>query len=333
MKGRVTLSIAAAMTVLVLLAGVAYLTAASGSEKGSAVTVVVEPGWSASRIASELEKRKVVTSGVALRVYLKLHGSASALKAGRYGLRRDMPFRELLGRLREGPDIKFVKVTIPEGSTVEQTAALIAAATHIAAPTFLDAATASTTKPAILPEGVSSLEGFLYPSTYFVAEKETAPDLVKRLVDQFARTTGSIDWGKSSSFGVTPFQSVIVASMVEEEAKVAEERPLIAAVVYNRLRRGMRLEIDATIQFAVRKYGKPLTEDDLAVDSPYNTRRYAGLPPGPISSPRLDSIKAALDPTATDSIYYVLTEDCKHHFFTSNYDLFLEAKSRQRSDC
>lgn len=327
------------MVVLVVLGaglaglGVFYLSAAGGSPGGEPVNVVIQPGWSGARIADQLESQEVVSSSLAFRLFMKLRGVTSDLRAGEYELRSRMPFSALLRRLQKGPAVSFVKLTIPEGLTVSQVAELVGRSTHISGQAFAAAANSATIRPSILPEGINSLEGFLYPSTYFVIEKETAEDIVRRLVSQFEKSAAGIPWPASENLGRTAYEILIVASMIEEEAKVSEERPLVSAVIHNRLRRGMKLEIDATVQYAVGKYGRPLTEDDLNVDSPYNTRRYAGLPPGPIASPRFESILAALNPANSNALYYVLTEDCRHHLFTADYEEFLRAKSRQRADC
>ena len=321
---------------VLLIAAVAFVVLRAGREGtpgGGDLKVTVQPGWSASRIASELQRAGVIDSVLAFRAYLKLQGVDSDFRSGEYTMRKKMGFSELVEVLKSGPEIDYVKLTIPEGLTVEQTAARVERVTHVSAEEFLGAATPSTVRPKTLPDGINSLEGFLYPQTYFIIELDTAQVIVERLVGEFEKRTASVDFGKASSFGLTPFQVLVIASMIEEEAKVDEERAKVAAVIYNRIERKMKLEIDATVQYAVRKYdGEPLTEQDIAVDSPYNTRRYAGLPPGPISSPRLESIQAALNPAETEDLFYVLSPDCRHHTFTETYEEFLREK-QQLPDC
>lgn len=310
----------------------AYRSVAAGSKDGEQVAFVVQPGWPADRIARELQEQGIVTSAFAFRVFLRVTRGERDLRAGEYELRLDMPYSELARELRKGPELKFVRLTIPEGLTMEQTAARVEEHTHISTGDFLAAATTALVRPSIAPDGVKSLEGFLYPKTYYVIERETAPDLVLRLVRQFEQETGGLDWGAAASLDRTPFEILVIASMIEEEAKVDEERPLISAVIHNRLRLGMKLEIDATVQYAVRKYqGQPLTQSDLDIDSPYNTRKFPGIPPGPIASPRAGSIAAALQPAASDALFFVLTPDCKRHLFTADYNEFLRAKTAQVS--
>jgi UPF0755 protein len=293
------------------------------------VKFVVESGWNAGRIAEELEKSKVINSAALFRAYMRLRGVGSDLKSGEYELKEEMPFSEVADSLAAGPKVTFAKLTIPEGLTLDQTAERIGQKTHISADAFKGAATTATKKPSIVQAEAPNLEGFLYPETYFVTEKESPSDLVVRLVAQFEKETAKVDWQKSSQFDLSPYQVLVIASMIEEETKVNDEREKVSAVIHNRLKRRMKLEIDATVQYAVKKYnGEPLTQEDIDVNSPYNTRRFDGLPPGPIANPRLSSIVAALNPAATDHLFYVLSPDCRHHFFTADFDEFTRAKQQ-----
>ncbi|MEK7817191.1 MAG: endolytic transglycosylase MltG, partial [Actinomycetota bacterium] len=175
--------------------------------------------------------------------------------------------------------------------------------------------------------GAANLEGFLFPSTYDLDPGIDAVMLVDRQLDRFNTQTASVEWGKAGRLGLNAYQVLIVASLIEREAKIADERALIAAVMYNRLSAGMKLEVDATVQYALGYWKPELTQDDLDIDSPFNTRLYKGLPPGPICNPGLDSINAALKPEQVDYLYFVATGDKEgSHFFTSSYDDFLRAK-------
>lgn len=317
-----------------------------GASNGDAVSVVILPGASGQEIARQLEDHNVIRSSTAFRIYMRLVGIGADLKAGEYELRENMAFSDLVEILRKGPTVRFVRLIIPEGLNVEQTADRVAAQTHISKEEFLQAATTATIVPKVLngvsdprvipqtPSGTMTLEGVLYPNTYFVSEKETAASLVQRLAEQFEKETSDIDWNRAGALGLTPYQALVVASLIEEEAKLDEERSMVSAVIHNRLKLGMKLEIDATVQFLVRKYGgEKLTQSDLAVDSPYNTRLYAGLPPGPLSSPGLASIEAALQPAQSDALFYVLKPDCRSHEFTTDYDEFLNARRQAPQGC
>ncbi|HVE77150.1 MAG TPA: endolytic transglycosylase MltG [Actinomycetota bacterium] len=323
--------------VLLLLAGSAAVGYGwiydKGTPSGRPVQITVNPGDSGGAIAQELEDKGVVESGLAFRVFVRITGANTDLKAGKYTLRTGMPFSELLEVLRKGPQEKFIRLTIPEGLNLEQIAGVVGEKTHIPAPDFLAAATPQTVRPSPLPPDSVNLEGFLYPATYFVSEEETPTGLVTRMVEEFEERAAEAGLGKDG-LDRTPYEYVIIASMIEEEAKANEERGKISSVIHNRLERGIPLGIDATIQYAVKKYGgEPLTRSDLEIDSPYNSRTRTGLPPTPIASPRLASIKAAIEPESTNLLYYVLAPDCVHHVFTADYSEFEAAKQRAPDNC
>jgi uncharacterized YceG family protein len=173
-----------------------------------------------------------------------------------------------------------------------------------------------------------SLEGFLFPATYDLPRKPNVDDLIARQLDAFKQYFGQVDMKYAKEKNLTPYDVLIIASMIEREAVVEKDRPLIAAVIYNRLSQGIPLGIDATIRFAENNWTKPLTESDLSLNSPYNTRENAGLTPTPIGNPGLASIKAAAHPANVDYLYYVLKPDGCSHFFTSSYQKFQQAADR-----
>jgi UPF0755 protein len=175
---------------------------------------------------------------------------------------------------------------------------------------------------------LATLEGFLFPETYFLSGEQGAEDLIREQLASFERAARSLDWSRAARLGVSPLQVVIIASLIEKEARIPEERALVAAVVYNRLKKDMSLGIDATTRYALKKWTEPLTASDLEIDSPYNTREKKGLPPGPIASPGLAALEAALAPEDVDYLYYVLQDDDGHHFFTASYEEFLQAKEQ-----
>lgn len=184
----------------------------------------------------------------------------------------------------------------------------------------------SSFKFSFLPAGLTTLEGYIFPKTY-TFEKKTRPETIaRRMLYQFQIETEALDWSILAQKNLTKHDIIIIASLIEEEAKVAEERPIIAAVIYNRLAKNMPLQIDATVQYALPERKAVLTYEDYKVDSPYNTYLRLGLPPGPITNPGLDSIKAALAPASVDYYYYVLTSPEGKHTFTRTYEEFLNAK-------
>jgi hypothetical protein len=180
-------------------------------------------------------------------------------------------------------------------------------------------------------ENPDSLEGFLFPATYELPRKAKVDDLISRQLDAFRDRIRGIDMSYAESKNLTEYDVVIIASMIEREVQVPEERPLVAAVIYNRLAQGMPLQIDATVRFATGNFDSPVTESELATDSPYNTYENSGLPPGPIGNPGEDSLKAAAKPANEDYLFYVIEPGtCNEHFFTANEAEFNQAVEEYR---
>jgi hypothetical protein len=180
-------------------------------------------------------------------------------------------------------------------------------------------------------ENPESLEGFLFPATYELRRNSKADALVSRQLDAFRDRFRGIDRSYAESKNLTDYEVVIIASMIEREVQVPEERPLVAAVIYNRLAADMDLEIDATVRFATGNFDSPVTESELQSDSPYNTYQHPGLPPGPIGNPGEDSLKAAAKPANEDYLYYVIKPGtCGEHVFTSSEAEFLTAVEEYR---
>jgi cell division protein YceG involved in septum cleavage len=215
--------------------------------------------------------------------------------------------------------LKTITLTVPEGYSRAQTAELTEGAGMRG-----DYLAASVRSPYLSPvryggEDAEDLEGYLFPDTFELKRRAPVGDLVQLQLEDFKRRVANLDMSYARSKNLTMHDVVTIASMVEEEAQLDSERRLIAAVIYNRLREGIPLGIDATVRFATGNYVDPLTESDLGVDSPYNTRANTGLPPGPISSPGLASIEAAARPAQTDHLYYVVEPGtCGKHAFSSS---------------
>ena len=223
---------------------------------------------------------------------------------------------------------------IREGLRREDVAALLDKETSLSGDRYLaltgpgarGRALAGTDRP-------TSLEGFLFPATYELPEDATARDLVDLQVEAYEANTADVNYRYAQSRNLTKYDVLTIASMIEREVAVARERPLVASVIYNRLRAGMRLDIDATVQYAVGEWKEELSYSDLNVDSPYNTRRYAGLPPGPISNPGKDSIRAAARPVRTPYLYYVARNDGSgRHYFSSTPEQFERDVQRSRAN-
>jgi UPF0755 protein len=213
-----------------------------------------------------------------------------------------MSYGSAIDALSTAPLKKVATVTIPEGYTRGQVAPLAEEA----------GLTGSYMKAS------RGHEGFLFPDTFELKPGAPVADLVQLQLQDFKRRTKAVDMSYAKSKNLTEHDVVTIASMVEREAMLDKERPLVAAVIYNRLKDGMPLGIDATTRFATGNYEQPLTESELAIDSPYNTRTNTGLPPGPIGSPGLASIEAAAHPAKVDYLYYVVKPGaCGEHSFSS----------------
>lgn len=294
------------------------------------VRVTIRPGASTTGIARELADKGVVKNWALFSLYVRRRGAERRLMAGEYVLNTGLSYPGALAELLKGPRIKYYRVTIPEGLTVAQTAQAVAEQTPIKEADFLAEATRGGRDYAFLRDNPSdSLEGFLFPKTYTMTGRMKAGDAVDVLLKQFDKESGALDFNAARQRNLNLYQILIVASMVEREVKVPDERAKVAAVVYNRLDRGMLLQIDATVQYALGEQKSELTYADLAVDSPYNTYLRAGLPPGPICSPGLASIEAALKPAPVGYLYYVLTSPDGRHTFTDSAEEFERIKREQ----
>lgn len=226
------------------------------------------------------------------------------------------------------------RLLIREGLRREDVAALLDADTSISGRRYLKL-TAPGTRGRQLARTTTptSLEGFLFPATYEITDGTTADDLVAEQVAAFQANESQVDFTYAKARNLTRFDVLILASMVEREVQVPAERAKVAGVLYNRLKAGMRLDIDATVQYAIGEWKPELTAADLAVDSPYNTRRYTGLPPGPIASPGLDSIRAAARPEKNAFIYYVAKNDgTGAHYFSTSPGQFALDVQRSRAN-
>jgi UPF0755 protein len=323
------------MGLLVALAGLVVFQALQWSAArerkppppGRAVTFTVRAGEGSVEIGRNLRDAGVVDSINRFRDVAEERGLDSLLKPGTYKLFTGMSIDAVLDILARGPSTG-TPLTIPEGWTVAQIAAKLAATEQF---TKEDVDKALKSKdlnvPAYRPKGVTSLEGLLFPETYGIEKDDTAASILQDMLDQLEIVLQRQDLSAVPR-GLNTYQLLIVASMIEREAKIPADRPRIAAVIYNRLAAGKRLEIDATVEYAVG-HGK-LTAKDLTSSSPYNTYTHDGLPPTPIAAPGEAAIQAALKPADGDWIYYVLSGKDGSHAFTRSYQEFLQLKAEAR---
>jgi uncharacterized YceG family protein len=293
-----------------------------GDGSGS-VAVTIPEGTDAGRIGDLLAEHGVIDSATFFRINATLTGRRGNLHPGAYTLRRGMTNGEAIDALTGGPKakvVKTVKVTIPEGPSIRETAGLIAKSPVDGA--YAKAAAA----PAVLrrvhklgaPRRAKTAEGFLFPATYDLADGATASRLVDAQLGAFADNFAGVDLRSAKRKNLTRYDVLIIASMVEREAQLDKERPLVAAVIYNRLKQGMPLGIDATIRYETRNWARPIRQSELDADTPYNTRLRRGLPPTPIGNPGLASIKAAANPAKAPYLFYVRKPgDSGAHAFSS----------------
>ena len=292
--------------------------------------MTVPPGATGTSIGTLLAEQGLIEHEGFFRLALKLDRDKRVIKHGVYDLPEGLSALELLHLLQDGPTRPIlgeqVRVTIPEGLSLNQIAELTPDPQA-----FLQAAS----DPAWMERiGITapSMEGFLFPETYFFDEEPTPQQLIERMVSEFEKTYAQLVAGIPGAEDYDKLGVVTVASMVEEEARLDEERPLVAAVLYNRIEEGMPLQMDSTLQYALNKYGKRMLDQDKEVDSPYNTYKYAGLPPGPISCPGKASLRAALQPERVDYIYFVSNADGKSHTFSRTAREHEQAVARYRRE-
>lgn len=298
-------------------------------EAGQPVTLTVPDGASGDTIASLLSQNHVVEEPSAYYAAVKKLNAETSLKPGDYQFTTGQDPIEVVKQLVAGPNVEGTKLTIQEGLTVDQTAVRVEEAYGIPAADFKAQAKAST-YAADYPflEGAynDSLEGFLYPKTYTFSGSPTADQVIRAMLDQFKKETDGIELAYSP-LGLNAQQVVTVASLIERETAVEDERPTVASVIYNRLNADMLLQIDAAVVYARGGGSQAVTNDDLAIDSPYNLYKNKGLPAGPICSPSISSIKAAVQPKDTSYLYYVASAAGDgSHKFTDDYDEFLSFK-------
>lgn len=287
---------------------------------GETVEVSVDDGWSVSRIGDELAEEDVISSSFVFNVYARLSGQTD-FQAGTYDLKRDMGVRDAVSTLEAGPRLDYVELAVPPGLWLVEVADRVDELPGRQGEAFLEATRNRAARSKYQPEGQPSLEGLLWPDTYRVAETEDEIDIANAMTREFDEHADAVGLATATTEGRTPYEIIVVASLIEAEAKVDDDRPLIASVIYNRLREGMPLQIDATVLYAVGDAQKQtITAADLDVDSPYNTYRVAGLPPTPIGSVSEASLRAAISPAQTDFRFYVIADEDGRHAFARTFE-------------
>ncbi|MHB1224890.1 MAG: endolytic transglycosylase MltG [Gemmatimonadaceae bacterium] len=278
----------------------------------AAVRVVVPSGATFRTAADSLVRAGVIRSSRLFGLYAKLAGRDRALKPGTYIIEPGRSWAGLLDDLTAGKGL-VATVTIPEGWSLTEIVPLLAARLEVP-PDSVAAAVRDSTLRATLGVPTPTLEGYLFPETYTFSPGTGARAAVGEMVREFERRWRPEWTARLDSLGMTRHAAVTLASIVEKEARVADERPVIAAVYSNRLRVGMLLQADPTVQYALGEHVERVLYKHLETDSPYNTYRYPGLPPGPIASPGAASIEAAVHPAEVPYLYFVARADGRHEF-------------------
>ena len=293
------------------------------------IIIEVKQGEGFYDILNKLDKENKLSNKLLLKVKLTIDKIDINLREGIYEIDTNTTLTDLISTLKNADDDKsLVKLTIPEGYSIEDIASTVEEKGLCSKEEFLRAV-----KNYELPKFVTAnnkkrynLEGFLYPDTYLIEKGSDANYIIKSMLNRFEDILKQVKDETKVDIKDEDVEKIInIASLIEKEAKVQSDRPLISSVIYNRLEKDMKLQLDAAVIYALGYHVDVVLNKHLEIDSPYNVYKYKGLPIGPIANPGIDCIKAALLPDKTDYLYYILQEDGSH-YFTNNYDDFLKKK-------
>lgn len=264
-----------------------------------------------------------ISKNIIFKGYLKYRNEGKGIKAGYYELKGNLNMKELIDVLEEGKD-KVFRLTIPEGYSVAEIAELLEKMGKIDKDKFYKTFN-EIEFPYPTPNG--NFEGYLYPETYYIPENYDERLILRTLLREFLKKFPPENYPNKEEF----YQKLIMASILEREAKLDKEKPLMASVFYNRIDKGMKLASDATVNFVYNYKKKRMYYKDLEIDSPYNTYKYKGLPPAPISNPSVVSVEAAYNPAKTDYLFFVAKGD-GGHFFSKTYREHLEFQRKNKEN-
>ncbi|HHT42378.1 MAG TPA: endolytic transglycosylase MltG [Firmicutes bacterium] len=299
----------------------------SSNDNALSKVVRVQPGMNTRQIAELLEEEGIISNPALFQIMVRLESAEHHLQAGAYLLSPEMRPLEIIDHLRSGR-VTTVRVIIPEGFEIKQIAALLAEKGLADRERFIELASDAHSVfgeelPIDLP--IASLEGYLFPDTYYFSEGQTEEDLIGQMVSRFVQVAEEEVVPLLEESGLTLHEVVTLASIVEREIMVHEERAIVASVYLNRLAVDMPLQADPTVRYVTEEERPIVLYRDLEIDSPYNTYRYRGLPPGPIASPGLASMLAVLNPAETNYFFFVSRRDGTHEF-TETYSEHLKAR-------
>jgi UPF0755 protein len=306
-----------------------FLVSPAGTEKTEEI-FVVKKGSGLRTIAAQLEERGLIKGDNLFMLWAYMKGGARNVKAGEYNLNKSMSPAKILHMLTSGT-VKTYSFTIPEGLSAEQIADLLERRNLVNKRDFIYLIQDKAVVTSYNVDG-ESLEGYLFPDTYVISRGLGARDLIDLMVHRFWEVFNSL---VSSQDLIMPVMDIVtLASIVEKETGLADERPVIASVFLNRLKKGMRLESDPTVIYGLENFSGDLKRKDLRAPSPYNTYLHRGLPPGPIANPGREALKAVINPLETDYLYFVSKNDGSHHFSSTlkehNRAVYKYQKRRRR---
>lgn len=295
----------------------------------SIVAVEVKQGEGFYDVLNQLDKEGKLRNKLMIKLKLAINNKPINLNEGIYEISSQTNLNDLIRSLENSSDnINLVKVTIPEGYNIEEIGQKLEECGFCTKEEFIEAV-----KNYQLPDFIEvndktryNLEGFLYPDTYLIEKGTSVDNIIAMMLERFSTVMHQLEEETNIDLNNSElYDKITIASMIEKEARVDKDRPLIASVINNRLDKGMKLQLDATVLYSLGYHVDKVLNKHLEVDSPYNTYKYKGLPEGPICSPGIESIKAALLPAESNYIYYILQKDGSH-YFTDSYDDFLNKK-------
>ena len=340
-RNRTIIYLACVVLVSCLLAGIGWLLVndvCSLNKPYTEVEITVEEGDSRGDVAKKLHDAGLVNSRLVFNIAGTFLHYNRYVEPGTYKLNSDMDFRALITNMHDWEtDAKeaqgLIKVTIPEGYTMEQIFRKLEDENVCSYDDLMDAAANYSYNYSFIDQSMQGdakrLEGFLFPDTYEFYQGMQASSAINKFLENFHDRITAEMLEKADERGMTMQEVVTVASMIEKEAANDDERAMIAAVIYNRIEAGMPLQIDSTIMYVLPEHKDVLTVEDTKIDSPYNTYQNKGLPPTPIANPGLASIKAALSPASTQALYYALDAESGTHKFFTNYGEFQAFVAKQ----
>jgi UPF0755 protein len=301
------------------------------------IQISIESGASASDISSQLASEGVISSQLAFELYLRNENLTDKLRAGDYEIPNNLEFSEITTILLKGPPLKTYTITIPEGLWISETLLSISSQTGFDYDLLKNSLLSGQVKSKNLylndPSELYNWEGLLYPNTYQIDVESNGEEILQIMVDELESVTERLMNEYDLPSWISSYNELFtVASLVEAESKLQEDRPLVSSVVKNRLNDNMLIQIDATVLYALQKRKSQVLLVDLQIDSPYNTYKYLGLPPTPISGFGERSIKAVLETPENDYLYYLLTDKNGKMSFTNDYTDFINMKNKAKEE-